>query len=49
MPRDRTGDNPRWNSGQPHIDDHFCVWDTWRTKYPLMTLLEQSFVSKTIN
>ena len=49
MPRERTGDNPRWTSGQPHLDDHFCVWDTWRTKYPLMMLLEESFVTKTVN
>ena len=49
MPRDRTGDNPHWESDQPHIDDHYCVWDTWRTVYPLLTLIEESFVSKTIN
>ncbi|MCG2615473.1 GH92 family glycosyl hydrolase [Terrimonas sp. NA20] len=49
MPRDRTGDNPHWNSSEPHIDDHYCVWDTWRTKYPLMILLRESFVANTIN
>lgn len=49
MPRDRTGDNPNWESDMPHFDDHYCVWDTWRTKFPLMTLLNQSFVSKNIN
>ena len=49
MPRDRTGDNPRWESDLPHIDDHYCVWDTWRTCYPLLTLIDQEFVEKTIN
>jgi predicted alpha-1,2-mannosidase len=49
MPRDRTGDNPRWESELPHIDDHYCVWDTWRTCYPLLTLIDQEFVEKTIN
>lgn len=49
MPRDRTGDNPRWESDMPHLDDHYCVWDTWRTKYPLMILLEESYVARTIN
>jgi predicted alpha-1,2-mannosidase len=49
MPRDRTGDNPNWNSLQPHLDDHYSIWDTWRTKYPLMVLLHESFVAKTIN
>lgn len=49
MPRERTGDNPNWESGMPHFDDHYCVWDTWRTKYPLMLLVKESFVSRTIN
>lgn len=49
MPRDRTGDNPGWDSNVSHIDDHYCIWDTWRTKYPLMVLLQESFVAKTIN
>lgn len=49
MPRDRSGDNPRWTSPMAHIDDHYCIWDTWRTAYPLLTLIEESFVAKTIN
>lgn len=49
MPRDRSGDNPRWSSAMPHIDDHYCIWDTWRTAYPLLTLLDESFVAKTVN
>ncbi len=49
MPRDRSGDNPHWDSSLPHIDDHYCVWDTWRTCYPLLTLINESFVGKTVN
>ncbi|MDE6160872.1 MAG: GH92 family glycosyl hydrolase, partial [Muribaculaceae bacterium] len=49
MPRDRSGDNPHRQNSYPHIDDHFCVWDTWRTVYPLLTLIEESFVAKTVN
>ncbi len=49
MPRDRSGDNPNWTSSYPHIDDHYCIWDTWRTLFPLLTLVEESFVAKTIN
>jgi predicted alpha-1,2-mannosidase len=48
MPRERTGDHPNRESEEPHLDDHYCVWDTWRTKYPLMLLINESFVSKTI-
>lgn len=49
MPRDRSGDNPNWESDMPHIDDHYCVWDTWRTAYPLLTLIEESFTAMTVN
>lgn len=49
MPRNRTGDNPYWESTLSHFDDHYCVWDTWRTKYPLMLLIQESFVAETIN
>jgi putative alpha-1,2-mannosidase len=49
MPRDRSGDAPDWDGDDlPHVDDHLCTWDTWRTKYPLMVLINESFVSKTI-
>lgn len=46
MPRDRSNDNPRFEG--ENIDDHYCIWDTWRTGYPLLTLLDEPFVSKTI-
>lgn len=49
MPRDRTGDNPHWDSEAAHMDDHYCIWDTWRTKYPLMILLRESYVARTVN
>lgn len=48
MPRDRTNDNPNWDSDLPHYDDHFCVWDTWRTKFPLMIIINESFVARNI-
>lgn len=48
MPRDRTGDNPNWTNEEPYSDDHYDVWDTWRTKFPLMVLLDQDFVAHNI-
>jgi len=44
MPRDRTGDNPRWKSSEPYWDDHYCVWDTWKTLFPLHVLINESMV-----
>ena len=41
QPRDRTGDNARWKSDEPFWDDHYAVWDTWRSALPLRMLIDQ--------
>jgi predicted alpha-1,2-mannosidase len=48
MPRDRTGDNPKWQSTAPFWDDHFAVWDTWRTLFPLHSLINPKMVQGTV-
>jgi predicted alpha-1,2-mannosidase len=42
MPVDKTGENPRWHSGEPYYDDFYAIWDTFRTSLPLLTLLKES-------
>jgi predicted alpha-1,2-mannosidase len=39
MPTDRTGENPDWKSTEPYYDDFYCIWDTYRTSSPLLTLI----------
>jgi predicted alpha-1,2-mannosidase len=39
MPVDRTGENPLWQSATPYYDDFYCIWDTFRSSTPLLTLL----------
>ena len=39
MPTDRTGENPGWTSPEPYYDDYYCIWDTFRTSSPLLTLI----------
>jgi predicted alpha-1,2-mannosidase len=39
QPVDKTGENSRWNSVAPYYDDFYCIWDTFRTLHPLMTML----------
>jgi predicted alpha-1,2-mannosidase len=39
MPTDRTGENPDWSSSEPYYDDFYCIWDTYRTSSPLLTLI----------
>ena len=48
MPRDRTGDNPKSDSNKPYWDDHYCIWDTWKTAFPLHILINESMVTKNI-
>jgi len=49
MPRDRSGDIPGYGDDVPMIDDHYAIWDTWRTLYPLYTLIKPDMVTKTVN
>ena len=49
MPRDRSGDLPGYGDDVPMIDDHYAVWDTWRTLFPLYTLIKPDLVTKTVN
>jgi predicted alpha-1,2-mannosidase len=40
MPHDLTGDNAWWRSREPHYEDFFTLWDTFRTQNPLLTLID---------
>ena len=40
MPHDLSGDNAWWTSGEPHYEDFYTLWDTFRTVHPLLTLIE---------
>jgi predicted alpha-1,2-mannosidase len=45
MPVDRTGENPLWQSEAPYYDDFYCIWDTFRSSTPLLTLLDPNRVA----
>lgn len=40
MPHDLTGENVWWQSDEPHYEDYYTLWDTFRTLHPLLTLIE---------
>lgn len=40
MPHDLTGENAWWESEEPHYEDYYCLWDTFRTLHPLLTLIQ---------
>ncbi|HEX9108161.1 MAG TPA: GH92 family glycosyl hydrolase, partial [Longimicrobiales bacterium] len=40
MPHDLSGENVWWTSSEPHYEDFYTLWDTFRTLHPLLTLIE---------
>lgn len=40
MPHDLAGENAWWRSQEPHYEDFYCLWDTFRTLHPLLTLIQ---------
>ncbi|KAF2276534.1 alpha-1,2-mannosidase-like protein, partial [Westerdykella ornata] len=39
-PQDYTGENPYWNSGEPYYDSFYCIWDSFRSIHPFLTLVD---------
>ena len=46
MPVDRTGENPVWLTTGPTYDDFYCIWDTFRSSTPLLTLVAPKRVTE---
>jgi len=40
MPHDLTGENVWWKSNEPHYEEFYAIWDTFRTHFPLLTLIQ---------
>ncbi len=40
MPHDLTGENAWWDSNEPHYEDFYAIWDTFRTHFPLLALIQ---------
>lgn len=38
MPTNITGENPLWQNSEPHYWDFYCLWDTFRTVFPLFSI-----------
>ncbi len=47
QPRDRTGEF--WNTDEPFWDDQYTLWDSWRTVYPLLGLMDAKTYSGVVN
>ncbi len=40
MPHDVSGENVWWDSDEPHFEDFYTLWDTFRTVHPLLTVIQ---------
>jgi predicted alpha-1,2-mannosidase len=49
MPTDITGENPEWKTSQPSFWDFYCIWDVFRTTFPLYTLIDVNHQSRIVN
>lgn len=47
QPRNRTGNNS-WKTDEEFWDDHYTMWDSWKTLFPLMCIVDQEMVASTI-
>ncbi|KAG5983383.1 hypothetical protein E4U55_000059 [Claviceps digitariae] len=35
-----TDENPLWESEEPYFDSYYCIWDSFRSTHPLITLID---------
>ncbi len=47
QPRNRTGNN-LWNNSEEFWDDHYTMWDSWKTLFPLLCIIDQEMVASNI-
>ncbi|KAH8890580.1 hypothetical protein GQ53DRAFT_650169 [Thozetella sp. PMI_491] len=50
LPTDKTGENPYWNSNEsfPYYDDHYTLWDTYKTLLPMYHLFYTKTYSRVL-
>ncbi|KIM96232.1 glycoside hydrolase family 92 protein [Oidiodendron maius Zn] len=39
-PQDYTNENPLWTSREPYFDSFYCIWDSFRSQHPFLTLVD---------
>ncbi|KAF1834989.1 hypothetical protein BDW02DRAFT_579169 [Decorospora gaudefroyi] len=47
-PQNYTGENPHWQSDEPHFDSFYCLWDMWRVQLPFLTIIDPLMMSNMI-
>ncbi|CAL5870998.1 uncharacterized protein PFLUO_LOCUS5240 [Penicillium psychrofluorescens] len=47
-PQNYTGENPLWTSSEPYFDSFYCLWDSFRSQIPFLTLIDPSSVAQMV-
>ena len=47
-PQNYTGENPLWQSAAPYFDSFYCIWDSFRSQFPYLTVIDPSALSQMI-
>ncbi|KAL4905945.1 hypothetical protein BDW74DRAFT_167579 [Aspergillus multicolor] len=47
-PQDYTGENPLWRSAEPYFDSFYCLWDSFRSQIPFLTIVDPPAVTRMI-
>jgi predicted alpha-1,2-mannosidase len=48
-PNDWTGEQPPHYGNEPYYDNMLCMWDTFRTVYPMLTLIQPKVQTDIVN
>ncbi|RAK78257.1 glycoside hydrolase family 92 protein, partial [Aspergillus fijiensis CBS 313.89] len=47
-PQDYTGENPLWESEEPYFDSFYCLWDSFRSQLPFLTIFDPASLSRMV-
>ncbi|KAB8074024.1 glycosyl hydrolase family 92-domain-containing protein [Aspergillus leporis] len=47
-PQDYTGENPLWKSKEPYFDSFYCLWDSFRSQLPFLTIFDPMSLGRMI-
>ncbi|PSN70516.1 hypothetical protein BS50DRAFT_599078 [Corynespora cassiicola Philippines] len=47
-PQNYTGENPLWQSSEPYFDSFYCLWDSFRSQLPFLTILDPTSLTQMV-
>ncbi|KAB8336990.1 hypothetical protein FH972_021294 [Carpinus fangiana] len=47
-PQNWTQENPLWQSSEPYFEDFYCLWDSFRSQLPFLTIVDPKAVTQMV-